>query len=128
MKRQGGAAPKRRKASKKAKAKTSASQIDHGKRGFLRKAAIVLPVVAVGGYFTFAYLQSAVAEADLSKVGNGKPSIVQIHDPQCALCKTLQDQTRSVLSRFDENKFEFLVANIKPKRAPNLQVNMAFPM
>ena len=113
MKRKGGSAPKRRKPSKKAPAKSSAARVDQGKRGFLRTAAMVLPVVAIGGYFTFSYLQSAVAEADLTKVGNGKPSIVQIHDPQCGLCKTLQDQTRSALSRFDEDKYEYMVANIK---------------
>lgn len=116
MKRQGGPAPKRRKPNKKVKVKTNAGTPDQDKRGFLRNAAMVLPIVAVGGYFTFAYLDAAVAEADLSKVGNGKPSIVQIHDPQCGLCKTLQDQTRNVLSQFDEDKFEYMVANIKTKK------------
>jgi hypothetical protein len=113
MKRKGSSAPKRRKPSKKAPSKSNAARVDKSKRGFLRTAAVGLPVVALGGYFTFAYLQSAVAEADLSKVGNGKPSIVQIHDPQCALCATLQDQTKNVLSRFDDSKYEYLVANIK---------------
>jgi len=116
MKRQGSGSPKKRKPSKAKASGQRPKKVDQGKRGLLRKAAYIVPVVAVAGYFTFGYLQSAVAEADLSKIGNGKPAIVQIHDPQCPLCRKLQEQTRSVLSNYDDDKFTYLVANIKTKK------------
>lgn len=80
---------------------------------FVRNGAISLPVLAGVGYFSVQSVQASICEADLTKIGQGKPSIVQVHDPQCPLCRTLQRQTRKALKSFDSDSFTFLVANIK---------------
>ncbi|WP_273509270.1 hypothetical protein, partial [Planktotalea frisia] len=59
------------------------------KTNFTRRALIALPVVAIAGYFTATQVQAIMSESDLSKINSGKPSIVQIHDPQCSMCRTL---------------------------------------
>lgn len=80
---------------------------------WLRNGAIAAPVVGVGGFFAVRAVEASICELDLSKVGNGRPSIVQIHDPQCPLCVTLQRQTRRALRGHDDELFHFFVANIQ---------------
>lgn len=79
----------------------------------VRNGAIALPFAAGIGFFTVQSTLASMCEADLSQIGQGKPTIVQIHDPQCSLCRTLQSQTRRALKDFDDNTFTYLVANIK---------------
>jgi thioredoxin-like negative regulator of GroEL len=85
------------------------------RRNFMRlakNAAIGVPIVSVGCYFAIKKVQGDLYEADLSRIGNGTPTVVQIHDPQCPLCLTLQRQTRSALARYDDAGYTYLVANI----------------
>lgn len=79
---------------------------------WLRNGAIALPVLGAGGVFTFRSVDAAMCEADLAKIGNGKPAFVQIHDPQCPMCRTLQKQVRRALRSFDGDHYNYLVANI----------------
>lgn len=79
---------------------------------WLRNGAIALPFLGAGGYFSARAVQASIAELDLTKVGTGTPSIVQIHDPNCQLCQTLQRQTRRALRAHDEAELHYLVANI----------------
>ena len=78
----------------------------------IRNAAIAAPVVGVAGYFTTQYVEASICELDLSKIGDGTPAVVQVHDPQCNLCVTLQRQTRRVLRAYDDDSHHFLVANV----------------
>lgn len=85
------------------------------RRRFLRMArngAIALPFAAGIGFFTVQSTLASMCEGDLSRIGQGKPAIVQIHDPQCNLCRTLQAQTRRALKYFEDDAFTYLVANI----------------
>ena len=89
---------------------------NEGRRRFLRfvrNGAISLPVLTGVGYLSVQSVQATICEADLTKIGRGRPSIVQVHDPQCPLCQRLQRQTRKALKSFDSDAFTFLVANIK---------------
>lgn len=52
------------------------------------------------------------AEHDLSRLGRGAPSIVQVHDPSCATCTALQRQARKALRGMDDCGLEYLVADI----------------
>lgn len=52
-------------------------------------------------------------EHDLTRFGQGVPTVVQIHDPDCPLCTALQRTARAAVSGFDETELVFLVANIK---------------
>lgn len=78
----------------------------------LRNAAIAVPVLGVAGYVTTQRVQASICELDLSKIGDGLPAVVQVHDPQCNLCVTLQRQTRRALRAYDGETHHFLVANI----------------
>lgn len=71
--------------------------------------------VAVGGvgWWVVSGVQAVAAEQDLSRVGQGKPAVVQIHDPQCALCTELQRQARKALKGFDEDELLYLVASTR---------------
>ena len=50
---------------------------------------------------------------DLTRIGNGTPTIVQIHDPQCSQCLALQREAWDALCDFEETEQQFLVANIR---------------
>ena len=104
--------------------------ISQGRRSFLRNmrmTAVAISVVGAVGYYSISSIQASLSEADLSKIGNGRPAIVQIHDPQCMLCRTLQSQTRDVLDAYDDERFEYLVANIKTKKGGDLAARYSVP-
>lgn len=89
------------------------------RRGFLSKIRNgAIGTVAVGGFGAYMYsaYSKDVAERDLTKIGKGKPAIVQIHDPSCGLCTALQRETRSALSNIEQEEYEFLVANITTEK------------
>lgn len=79
----------------------------------MRTGAIATAAVAGGGYWAFGSFRAYAAEHDLSKVGQGSPVIVQVHDPQCPTCTALQRETRRALKDFDDCGLTYLVADIK---------------
>lgn len=80
--------------------------------GLLKFAAIGGAVVGGGGWYLVREVQAGIREADLSKIGNGVPAIVQVHDPQCPSCRALQGETRTALENFDAGEVQYLVANL----------------
>ncbi len=80
------------------------------KRIFITLCFLSIIVVPV-----YAYIQNSKVEYDLSVVGNGKPTVVQIHDPGCRLCNRLKSNLGEVKGEFKDN-IQFKTANIlKPK-------------
>lgn len=80
---------------------------------FARNGAITLGVVgAIGGYLAYS-ASGTLHEQDLTRIGQGRPSVVQIHDPQCPVCQRLQRETRAALSTFDDGQIDYVVANIR---------------
>lgn len=75
--------------------------------------ALAAVVVGSGGWFIAEEAEAMAQEGDLSRIGNGIPTIVQIHDPQCPKCVALQRETRDALGNFEDGQFQYLVANIK---------------
>ncbi|MEM7240433.1 MAG: hypothetical protein AAF501_21740 [Pseudomonadota bacterium] len=65
------------------------------------------------GYYSVTSVMATHAELDLSRVGQGTPTVVQIHDPQCRQCQMLQAEAREAMSAFDEADLTYLVANIR---------------
>lgn len=103
---------------------------DSGRRDFLRLArngAIGLAAVGGIGLFFVQKVRGSIHEHDLSRVGNGTPTIVQIHDPQCPLCVALQRETRDVLGEFDENELDYVVANIRSTEGSGFASRHAVP-
>ncbi|MEH6457507.1 MAG: thioredoxin domain-containing protein, partial [Cocleimonas sp.] len=69
-------------------------------------------VIAVPVY---AYMQNSKVEHDLSVIGNGTATVVQVHDPGCRLCNRLKSNLGEVKGEF-KDKIQFKTANIlKPK-------------
>ena len=113
----------RKKTTARKSAQAPAPKPDQGRRDVLRLArnlAIATPVVLGAGILTVRSVSATICEADLTKIGNGKPAIVQIHDPNCRLCQTLQKQSRRALKAFDDEQFTFLVANINTPQGRDL--------
>lgn len=78
-----------------------------------------LPYIAGGGlaiaglgYLGISTLRADLAEQDLSIVGSGTPTIVQIHDPTCPVCLALQKETRAAFDMLDDPKLAYRVASI----------------
>lgn len=85
-------------------------------------------VIVAGGGAAFAYdLSKKLTEADLSVVGNGTPTIVQIHDPGCALCRSLQKEVRAALKLCDETPLQYRVANITSVDGAAFQSRVGLP-
>lgn len=95
--------------------------------GLAKIAAIGVPVLGIGGFFSARALQASICELDLTKIGNGLPSVVQIHDPQCTMCQTLQRQTRRALRAYDDDRFQYLVANINTAEGNTLAGHYGVP-
>ena len=70
-------------------------------------------VVGVTGWYLVDEIRATIQEGYLTRIGNGIPTIVQIHDPQCPKCVALQQETRDALSNFEDGKLQYLVANIR---------------
>lgn len=78
----------------------------------LRNGGIAALALGGAGVFSVNAVRATIAEQDLTRIGNGTPAIVQIHDPTCALCTELQRETRKALRGFERGTVNYLVANI----------------
>ncbi len=80
--------------------------------GLAKFGAVAAVVFGGGGWYVVSKVQASMSEGDLSKIGNGIPAIVQVHDPQCPTCNALQRAARDALASFDDAKVQYLVANL----------------
>lgn len=69
-------------------------------------------VFGAGGAWAVSSFNRSVEERDLSRIGQGRPAIVQIHDPQCPVCNALQRETRKALGRVEGDAPIYLIADI----------------
>lgn len=119
MKKQGKGSRSAKRKNKPGAASQSAQASTIDRRSFVNKVVWGAAGVAVLGGAAFYGTKSIagkVAEQDLSRMGKGVPSVVQIHDPQCPNCTALQRQTRRALSDFGEDEIIYLVADIKTQQ------------
>jgi thiol-disulfide isomerase/thioredoxin len=75
-------------------------------------AALGVVVIGGGSYYLVSEVRAGIREADLSKIGNGTPAIVQVHDPSCPSCRALQGETREALENFEDGELQYLVADL----------------
>ena len=82
---------------------------------FNRRSAIRLGVIAalaIPAYLAFsAYSNKQSQLHDISTIGQGKPVLVQVHDPQCGQCRQLLSSVYAVIDEFPE--IEFRVVNLR---------------
>jgi len=73
-----------------------------------------LGVAAAGGatYAGIDMYRDYMFEHDLTRIGKGKPAVVQVHDPQCPTCLALQNETRRAMRQFGECDVIYVVADI----------------
>ncbi len=93
------------------------------RRDFLRKMgnrALIVAVVGGAGWYLIEEVRATIREEDLSRIGNGIPAVVQIHDPQCPRCAALQRETRDAMAEFDDGELQYLVANIRSAKGRQL--------
>jgi len=101
-----------------------------GRRSFMSTAlyaGLGLPIVGGLGFWGYRSFSTTMAEFDLTKIGNGMPAVVQIHDPQCQLCLRLQRQTRTVLKNCSEDNVVYLVASIRTEEGSLLAAEYNVP-
>ena len=72
-----------------------------------------LSVFGGGGWYLTSSVHASIIERDLSRLGNGIPTVVQIHDPQCPQCRDLQREVCKALSEMDDAEIQYLVADIR---------------
>lgn len=88
-----------------------------------------LALVALGGagYAGRGWYLDYAAEHDLSRIGQGKPVVVQVHDPTCTICTALQGETRAALREFGECDMLYLIADIKQDAGFDFQAKHNVP-
>ncbi|MEO0391593.1 MAG: hypothetical protein AAF218_11730 [Pseudomonadota bacterium] len=99
------------KSKKRVKGAKAAAPVQPARRLFLLGAAGAagLGGAAVWGVSSF---RAYAAEHDLSRLGPGAPTIVQVHDPACGTCTALQRRTRKALRGMDDCGLTYLIADI----------------
>lgn len=95
-----------RKSARKKKGSAKATSAPAGKGSMLNRRNLIKgAVVVAGGGFAIAGIQAYDENNrvlhDLTVVGNGVPSVVQIHDPGCRLCRRLKGATEKALEDID---------------------------
>ena len=80
--------------------------------GWAKGGAVGAVVLAGAGYGGMRWFQAHAATHDLSRIGKGKPTVVQVHDPQCQLCTQLQRATKQAMKQFGECDLLYLVADL----------------
>jgi len=86
------------------------------RRLFLRRArngAVAVGLISGAAWLVAEEVSASVQEHNLSRIGNGIASVVQIHDPQCPKCIALQRETREALGAFEDGELQYLIANIR---------------
>jgi len=70
------------------------------------KLLIGVPLVGAAGAAIHRYDVQNRGLHDLSLIGQGKPVVVQIHDPACPLCRRLMNNTRKALDGNEDILFK----------------------
>ena len=109
----------KRKQKQAAARKATPQTVDHDKRrrlGSMKYWVAGAAVFGCGGFWFVSDIQATMREHDLTRLGQGVPTIVQIHDPGCPRCTAHQRVARTAVSDFDETELVFLVANINTEQ------------
>lgn len=92
-----------------------------------RNGALGLAAAGGAGYWATGSFRAHAAEHDLTRLGQGSPAIVQVHDPSCPMCTALQKQTRAALKSLDECGLIYLVADINTPQGAALAARHGVP-
>ena len=93
----------------------------------IRNGAIGATALGGFGWWALSGMRAIAEEQDLSELGTGLPSVVQIHDPTCSMCTELQRQTRKALRCFDDAQLMYRVANIRTPEGSAFSASLGLP-
>lgn len=91
----------------------------------LIRLLVAVPVVGVAGAAIHRHDVQTRNMHDLSQLGKGTPTIVQIHDPSCPLCRRLMKNTRTALE--DRDNVSFRVADVTTGEGKQFQQKYNVP-
>ena len=91
-----------------------------------RAIAVLIGVLGVSIAGLAEYRQAWERSHDLTAVGNGKPTVVQIHDPGCALCRQLRANVESALDRTGSD-VQYRIADISTPAGRRMQRKYQVP-
>lgn len=86
----------------------------------VRNWGLVVAALGTGGWYLVDDIMTTSKELDLTQIGQGIPTVVQIHDPQCPKCQALQRETRKAMKAFGDQELRYLVANIREQSGQGL--------
>lgn len=127
MKKSGKSKPRKRAASKKATQHVGAEPSRRDVLRMVRNGGLGAAALGGVGWWVVSGVRAVAYEQDLTRMGQGKPSIVQIHDPQCALCTELQREARQALKCFDDADLLYLVASIRTDEGAAFAASLGLP-
>lgn len=88
-----------------------------------RRKFIIIPaaVVAIGiaAFGIHAFEKKQRELHDLSVIGNGTPTVVQIHDQSCQICMRLKKITKTITS--DDDRVQYRIADIGSEKGRTFQ-------
>jgi hypothetical protein len=79
----------------------------HSRRSLLRtvrNGGLAVLALSAGGWLLVDYVRSHAELNDLTVIGNGIPTVVQIHDPQCPTCRRLLSEMLSAARHFADDE------------------------
>ncbi|MEM7195228.1 MAG: thioredoxin family protein [Pseudomonadota bacterium] len=91
---------------------------EHARRKFISRAVTIVGGVAIAGASYGAFRLRHNRLYDLSVIGNGKPTVVQLHDPTCPKCRALKSNVESVKSEFKD--VQFRIAHLSSEEGSRL--------
>lgn len=104
-----------RKKAQKARAQAAPADPTFTRRrvmGMAKGGAVGAVALLGAGYIGTRMFRGYQSEHDLTRIGQGIPAVVQVHDPQCPECTELQRETRKAMNEFDEDNLLYLVADL----------------
>ncbi len=100
------------------------------RRSWLKKINKVLLLMGLSAGAVFGavqYKQHFDKQHDLSVIGNGIPTVVQVHDPGCRLCQQLRSNLFAATSALDDEALQVRIADIGSTAGANFAFTHQVP-
>lgn len=96
-------------------------------RNICRTVIVLAVLVSVGGFGFSVFKKNYDISHDLSVIGQGIPTVVQIHDPKCQKCLQLRRNANSAMARIADGDLLFRVADVTTQEGRRLQSKYSVP-
>lgn len=111
------------------KKRTKSQKAQHAATSTSRRKFILIPAaIAVAGTAAFGLNALEVNKRelhDLSEIGNGTPTVVQVHDPSCPTCRRLKSIVKNTIG--GDSSVQYRLADITTPEGKTLQEKYNVP-